>query len=100
MHENVGVVVSSSWRQFLKEAELAELLASIRPWFAGAVRHGARDEAIREYVNEYAIEDFAVLDDVLRFFPGSWPQLILCNPALGLSEPAVQQRLKDWLFED
>ena len=31
MHENVGVVVSSSWRQFLKEAELAELLASIRP---------------------------------------------------------------------
>lgn len=100
MHENVGVVVSSSWRQFLKEAELAELLASIRPWFAGAVRHGARDEAIREYVNEDAIEDFAVLDDVLRFFPGSWPQLILCNPALGLSEPAVQQRLKDWLFED
>ncbi len=99
-YESVGVVVSSSWRQFLKEPELAELLASIRPWFAGAVRHGARDEAIREYVSEHAIEDFAVLDDVLRFFPGSWPQLILCNPALGLSEPRVQAKLNEWLLQD
>ncbi|WP_313603022.1 HAD domain-containing protein [Comamonas jiangduensis] len=99
-YENVGVVVSSSWRQFLKEAELAELLESIRPWFAGAIRHGARDEAIREYVSEHAIEDFAVLDDVAKFFPGSWPQLILCNPALGISDLAVQRSLKDWLFQD
>ncbi|MBF6631731.1 MAG: hypothetical protein ITG01_11345 [Comamonas sp.] len=99
-HENVGVVVSSSWRQFLKEAELVELLESIRPWFAGAIRHGARDEAIREYVREHSIEDFAVLDDVANFFPGSWPQLILCNRALGISDLAVQRRLKDWLFQD
>lgn len=79
---------------------MAELLESIRQWFAGAIRHGARDEAIREYVSEHAIEDFAVLDDVAKFFPGSWPQLILCNPALGIADLAVQRRLKDWLFQD
>ncbi|MFZ7336446.1 HAD domain-containing protein [Comamonas jiangduensis] len=96
-YDNVGVVVSSSWRQYLKVPELAELLASIGSYFAGAVRHGARDEAIRAYINEHAIEDFVILDDVKKFFPGDWPQLILCNSALGISDPAVQQKLQTWL---
>ena len=96
-HDNVGVVVSSSWRHYLKEPELAELLASIGPHFAGSVQHGARDEAIRAYINEHAIEDFVILDDVKKFFPGDWPQLILCNSALGISDPAVQQKLQTWL---
>ena len=96
-YDNVGVVVSSSWRQNLKVPELAELLASIGSYSAGAVRHGARDEAIRAYINEHAIEDFVILDDVKKFFPGDWPQLILCNSALGISDPAVQQKLQTWL---
>ncbi len=96
-HDNVGVVVSSSWRHYLKESELAELLGSIGPHFAGAVRHGARDEAIRAYVIEHSIEDFVILDDVQKFFPGDRPQLILCNSALGISDTAVQQKLQAWL---
>jgi len=96
-HDNVGVVVSSSWRLYLKEPELAELLASIDPHFAGAVGHGARDEAIRAYVTEHSIEDFVILDDVQKFFPSDWPQLILCNSALGISDAAVQQKLQAWL---
>ena len=96
-HDNVCVVVSSSWRLYIKEPELAELLASIGSHFAGAVRHGARDEAIRAYVIEHSIEDFVILDDVIKFFPGDWPQLILCNSALGLSDPVVQKKLQGWL---
>ncbi len=98
-HEDVGVVVSSSWRHYLKEPELAELLESIGPYFAGAVQHGSRDEAISAYVQEHAIEDFAILDDVQRFFPGDWPQLILCNSALGISDSSVQQKLNGWLLQ-
>ena len=96
-YDNVGIVVSSSWRQYLKESELAELFGSIGPHFAGAVGHGARDEAIRAYVIEHSIEDFVILDDVQKFFPGDWPQLILCNSALGISDTAVQQKLQAWL---
>ena len=99
-HENVGVVVSSSWRHYLKEPELAELLESIDLYFAGAVRYGPRDEAIRAYVQEHAIEDFAILDDVQKFFPGDWPQLILCNSALGISDSSVQQKLTEWLLQE
>lgn len=96
-YENVAVVVSSSWRHYLEETELAELLGSIGTHFAGAVGHGARDEAIRAYVTEHSIEDFVILDDVQKFFPGDWPQLILCNSALGISDPVVQQKLQAWL---
>lgn len=94
---NVAVVVSSSWRHYLEESQLAELLGSIGTHFAGAVGHGARDEAIRAYVTEHSIEDFVILDDVKKFFPGDWPQLILCNSALGISDPLVQQKLQTWL---
>ena len=96
-HEDVEVWVSSSWRHHLNVSELGDLLQDIEPWFAGAVVHGARDEAIRDFISTYDISDFVILDDVVKFFRGDWSQLIVCNPALGISDPHVQRQLTRWL---
>lgn len=101
-HTDVCVVVSSSWRLFLSEEELGELLSPIAPWYAGALhpRLTQRDEAIKAWLAENSIKDFAVLDDVPRFFtgyPSQWPELIVCNAALGIADIQVQQRLQAWL---
>ncbi len=96
-HPDIAVVVSSSWRLYLGDDELRELLKPISRWFAGSVQKGSRDEAIQEWLKHHTDIDYAILDDVARFFPGDWPRLILCNSALGLSDPAVQAKLKDWI---
>lgn len=98
-HTDVCVVVSSSWRLFLSEEELGKLLSPIAPWYAGALhpRLTQRDEAIKAWLAENSIKDFAVLDDVPRFFtgyPSQWPELIVCNAALGIADIQVQQRLQ------
>ena len=99
---DVGVVVSSSWRLFLSEKDLGELLSPIAPWYAGALHPSLtqRDEAIKAWLAQNNITNFAVLDDVPRFFsgyPSQWPQLIVCNAALGIADIQVQQRLQAWL---
>ncbi|MEG0046113.1 MAG: HAD domain-containing protein [Comamonas sp.] len=94
----IAVLVSSSWRSYLNDAELKELLEPISPWFAGSVKKGSRDEAIKEWLEQHLIQDYVILDDVAKFFPGSWPRLILCNSALGISDPAVQARLQYWIL--
>lgn len=101
-HADVGVVVSSSWRLFLSEQELADLLDPIKDWYMGVLnpRMTQRDEAITQWLSEHAVADFVVLDDVPRFFtgyPSQWPQLIVCNPALGIAEQSVMRRLQTWL---
>lgn len=99
---DVGVVVSSSWRLFLNEQELAELLHPIKDWYVGALnrRFTQRDEAIMQWLSEHKVADYVVLDDVPRFFSGyrsQWPQLIVCNAALGIADIQVQHRLQAWL---
>lgn len=101
-HADVGVVVSSSWRLFLNEQELAELLHPIKDWYVGALppRMTQRDEAIKQWLSDNKVADFVVLDDVQRFFagyPSQWPQLVVCNSALGIAEAAITQRLQKWL---
>jgi len=101
-HEDLLVIVSSSWRLFLSEEELGELLHPIAPWYAGALhpRLAQRDEAIKDWLAQYNITEFAVLDDVPKFFtgyPSQWPELIVCNPALGIADIEVQQKLQAWL---
>ncbi|MFZ7309358.1 HAD domain-containing protein [Comamonas jiangduensis] len=96
-HTDIAVVVSSAWRLYLEDEVLCELLQPISQWFAGSIKKGQRDEEIRAWLDRHPVDDFVVLDDVAKFFLGSWPSLILCNPALGISEPAVQQKLAKWI---
>lgn len=101
-HADVGVVVSSLWRLFLSEQELADLLHPIKDWYAGALhsRMTQLDEAITQWLSEHAVADFVVLDDVPRFFTGylcKWAELIVCKSVLDIAEQSVMQRLQTWL---
>ena len=55
--------------------------------------------SIRDWIENYPlIESFRVLDDQAHEFPEPLPaQLILCDGRRGLSEPAVQAALKEWI---
>lgn len=101
-HSDIAVVVSSSWRIFLNDAQLGELLAPISRWYGGSVGNPqiGRDVAIRAWLELNAITDYVVLDDKPKFFPGAagaWPTLILCESETGISDISVQQKLRDWM---
>lgn len=98
-HPDIVVVVSSSWRMYLTDAQLGELLEPIRAWYAGSIgsAHLGRDIAITNWLNLNNISDFVVLDDVQLFFPGKWPTLILCESSTGISDIHVQSRLRAWV---
>lgn len=97
-HDDVAIVVSSSWRLFLSDAELIDLLAPISTWFAGSLsRYKGKHEAICDWLEHHQVNDSAVLDDVAQFFPEGSKSLILCDPRRGLSDPAVQRQLWEWL---
>lgn len=97
---DVKLAVHSTWRYDHSDAELAELLAPMQSRFIGAAPRGPRELAIQGLV--YALKgrltDWRVLDDSPEEFRelGS-ERLIVCEPATGLSAPAVQQRLRSWL---
>jgi len=98
-HQDIAVVVSSSWRIYLNDVQLGELLMPIAAWYAGSIGspYLGRDVAITNWLKFASVKDFVVLDDVQRFFPGDWPTLILCESSTGISDVHVQRRLREWV---
>ena len=101
-HSDVAVVVSSSWRMFLNDAQLGELLAPIAPWYGGSIGspYIAREVAIRAWLELNNIREFVVMDDKEEYFPGSsgtWPTLLVCDGEKGISDAGVQKKLRNWL---
>ena len=103
-HPDVCIVVSSSWRMFLNDQQLGELLSPIAHWYGGSIGspYLARDTAIRAWLELNRTLDFAVLDDKPEYFPdaaAAWPTLILCDSNSGLSNDRVQRQLRAWLCQ-
>lgn len=100
-YTDVGVVVSSAWRMFLDDEQIGELLTPISSWYAGTTgcAYLGRDIAIQKWLQANCIDDFAVLDDMKEYFPGTWPTLILCEAKFGIAKPSVQEKLQAWLCQ-
>lgn len=98
-HEDISVVVSSSWRLFLSDTELLEILRPIENWYEGSIGQPGlgREEAIREFISINEISDFIILDDVPKFFKDVWTNLIICPAEEGISDDYVHSRLKAWI---
>lgn len=101
-HEDVAVVVSSSWRMYLDDDELHELLPELTKWFVGSVGqpYRNRDVAVRHWLATHSqVHSFVVLDDQPGFYPGDeWrDSLIACAPQIGIDDPDVIWRLSSWL---
>jgi HAD domain in Swiss Army Knife RNA repair proteins len=94
----VDLVIHSSWRHLYSLDELKDRFpSSLRDRVVGTTAGGDRYRSIMDYVQEHAVERFAVLDDVSEAFPPNWPHLIVCDPLQGVGDPAVQARILAFL---
>jgi hypothetical protein len=98
--DDVNVVVHSSWRDVYDLNELREMLDALGPRVLGVTTGTARWESIEAWVrlHQGRVRSFRVLDDMPGEFPDPAPlELILCKPDLGVSDPEVQARMREWL---
>lgn len=101
-HDDVGVVVHSTWRLEYNLAELREVLGVLGGRVVDATARGlSRYESIVGWLEEHpTCRSFRILDDQASEFPLPAPaELVLCDPSSGVSAPAVLQALKAWLDE-
>lgn len=104
---DVELVVHSNWRLTgaITEDHLRHFLGPMAGRYCGttpAIKSlnlwpTQRWESIRQYVGENDVTEFRILDDAHHEFPKALPELIICDPATGVSAPAVRVQLNEWL---
>jgi hypothetical protein len=96
---DVFVVVHSNWRHVSSHEEIGDLLGDLGKRYLGCVPPGDRYGAIRAWLARHpGVETWRILDDAARAFGDPPPpELILCDPRTGVSEPRVQDQLRAWL---
>ena len=98
-HPDVEVWVHSGWRLHHPVQTIAPLLGPLAARLQGITQGVSRHDSIREAVAAHRIDDYRILDDLPGEFDGTPDELILCDPALGVSCPTVRQRLSAWLAQ-
>lgn len=94
----VFLAVHSSWRYDHRSDELRELLEPLGTRFIGSVPRGPRAESIRWFLQANpVIDDHLALDDSPGEFSIGGVRLIVCDPSKGISDPAIQQQIQNWL---
>lgn len=98
-HPDVQVVIHSSWRKYWPRLEflkpllphaLAErVVAMTAPEVLG------RQESIEQYVKDHPeVGAIVILDDDPSEFDVDHPDLVVCHPSTGLSDPGVVEKLR------
>lgn len=98
-HPDVVVAVHSTWRYQYTVAELQGLLVGLERHVVTTVPRGPRRESIPWFRQMHpGISSFRILDDEAKEFGSELPpELLLCQPSLGLTTPGVLQALQAWL---
>ena len=96
-HPEVGIVVHSNWRLIARDEELQSFLGPLARRFAGSTPHLPSWPGIRQVVQQNHLRDFRILDDRPMAFPSNLPELIACNPEIGLKAHSVCAQLDAWL---
>lgn len=97
-HEDVRIVVHSTWRYEYDVDELRELLGRLGERVIGATPAAPRLRSIEMWLESHPeVSTFRILDDDAADFY-RWPgELILCDPAMGITDPQARQQLLAWL---
>lgn len=101
-HPDVVVVVHSSWRYEHTLTELRTVLGELGHRVIDATPRARRWESIEWWMSQNCrqVSSWRILDDAPEQFPNPPPpQLIVCDPGRGVSDPAVQAALRAWLDE-
>lgn len=98
-HADVFVVVHSNWRHACTPQEIGDLLGDLGNRYLGCTPRGDRYASILAWLGRNpGVDSYRILDDAARAFTDPPPpELILCDPRTGLSEPGVQSELRSWL---
>ena len=96
-HDDVGIVVHSTWRLFTFGQDLRTLLGPLARYFTGTTPKGARYESICWMAEQNQVKDYRIIDDAPGEFPDGLHELIVCNPERGIDDPAVLVQLQEWL---
>lgn len=102
-HDDVRIVVHSSWRYERTLAELREVLGALGSPVIDLTPRTSRWESIEWWMSQNfcAVSSCYVLDDSPHQFPSPPPlQLVICDPRCGVSAPDVQAALREWLGEE
>lgn len=100
-HDDVRLVVHSSWRSAHSEQQLRTFLGPLADRFVGATDDVlSKAPSIGAWLQDHpAVVSYCVLDDALQESDGAQlvGSLIRCDSGLGLSEATVQAQLRAWL---
>ena len=102
-HRNKSeIVISSSWRFSHSITELRDMFPKkLQPLIVNVTGQAfigayARFMEISRYVKDYGVTDWIALDDSKFEFPKNFPNLIACDPRVGLQSAQVEI-IEKWL---
>lgn len=99
-HEDVRIVVHSTWRHEYNLEELRELLGRLGARVISATPAAPRLQSIEMWLAEHPeVSNFRILDDDAADFYRKPSELILCDPAKGITDPAAERQLIAWLAD-
>ncbi|MDI4635205.1 DUF2384 domain-containing protein [Pelomonas sp. V22] len=99
-HQDVGLVVHSSWRLTHTDDELRQLFGALAGRVVGATDRGLdRQQSISEWALRRQLQplQYRVLDDQPELLKELGDVVIDCDPVQGLATESAQLRLMDWL---
>jgi hypothetical protein len=98
-HRDVMLVAHSNWRKEFNDGDIRGLMGPLKKYYHGVTNaeYSGRYESIRRMVERVQVDDYLILDDATQEFPANCPELAICDPELGISEPVVQSRVRQWL---
>lgn len=99
-HEDVRIVIHSTWRRDYDLDELRELLGRLGDRVIGATPLGERLESIEQWLDAHPeVSTYRILDDDEADFYRRPAELIACDPVKGIADPDVRRQLLAWLNE-
>ena len=99
-NEDITLAVHSSWKQYLTNQQMHEILGPLASRYIGITSLGTgRYHGIIELVERAQVENYIIIDDATDEFPRNLPELIATDPVVGISDKAVIERISDWVSD-
>jgi len=97
-HDDVQLIVHSTWRYEYTDAELRAFLGPLGNRFVGCAPRGPREQVIETVLQaNKSLRHHLVLDDAKQEFSGARVNLLALNSESGLSTDEAQKSIASWL---
>jgi hypothetical protein len=101
-HPDVMLFVHSSWGHMLDNTAMRQVLGPLaqdgRYFSVTNTGISQREASIADMVDKAQLDSFLILDDAHAEFSALRKHLVVCNPLIGITEPAVKQSVVNWLW--